>query len=71
MWLDLEGGTLPAPGEEKDVRACASDYRDLSPLQNPCCVQNRTIAVKNCGNFLIYNINSTFDNRFSLAYCAE
>ena len=60
VWLDLEGGSLPAQGQEKDVRACVS--------WDNCCQWESTVTVKNCGEYFVYFINGTPDGCYE-AYC--
>jgi len=63
VWLDLEDDALPAQGQEKDVRACAS--------WDNCCEYESTVTVRNCGDHFVYNINGTPNGYCNLAYCAE
>ena len=65
VWLDLQNGALPVPGEEKDVRACATWGSGV------CCGWESTVTVRNCGDHFVYNINGVPGDVCSVAYCAE
>ena len=70
VWLDLEGGALPVPGEEKDVRACASTTNTPQSYKS-CCNSESTVIVKNCGDFFVYKIIGVPDGECDVAYCAK
>ncbi|KAL8594260.1 hypothetical protein ACOMHN_044204 [Nucella lapillus] len=62
MWLDLQGESLPEPGQEKVTRACANWSGD-------CCNWDVPITVRNCGDFFVYNLEPS--PVCQLAYCAQ
>ncbi|KAK7092517.1 uncharacterized protein [Littorina saxatilis] len=62
LWLDLQGGVLPAVGTEKAARACAH-------WSNKCCHWESPVTVRNCGSFVVYRL--TPFSHCSLAYCTE
>ncbi|XP_070206439.1 von Willebrand factor D and EGF domain-containing protein-like [Littorina saxatilis] len=61
-WLDLEGGKLPAVGQEKAARACAQHWWSCNWFRTP-------ITVRNCGAFYLYKLEAPKD--CDLAYCAK
>jgi len=65
MWLDLEGGQIPAPGAEKAVKVCTS-YSDCCMTEYPL-----TGRVRNCGPYLIYRVNENPRNFCARAFCAQ
>ncbi|KAK7105726.1 hypothetical protein V1264_017068 [Littorina saxatilis] len=61
-WLDLQGGELPAVGQETAARACAHLFYN-------CCRGPIPIAVRNCGAFYLYNLKPF--GWCTAGYCAE
>ncbi|XP_076438343.1 von Willebrand factor D and EGF domain-containing protein-like [Babylonia areolata] len=62
QWVDLQGQSLPSPGEQVDVRACAN-------WDNDCCNWESPITVRNCGRFYVYRLQPR--STCKLAYCTE
>ena len=60
--LDLQGGALPAPGQQEMVKTCF-DY-------NGCCWMEGSVIVRNCNGYYIYKINGTSDT-CNCAYCVQ
>ena len=63
VWLDLQGGTLPAkPGDHVDARSCAH-------WTGNCCNWQEEVTVLNCGAFFLYKLKP--HSSCQLAFCAE
>jgi len=71
MWLDLEGGQIPAPGAEKAVKVCTSQRNDCCSTEFPFNEFPLTGRVRNCGPYLIYRVNENPGTVCDRAFCAE
>jgi hypothetical protein len=64
MFLDLENSTLPALNQELQARACFG----TSNITQCCSGGPGNAVIKNCGQFLVYNLRPP--SYCTLAYCA-